>query len=154
MVTERLGLNELLATATVEDESSHEYRPTGVVLGHIHLQVGDLEAAKRFYGDFLGLAVTNSSLQGALFFAAGGYHHHIAVNTWSGQPASSEGNAGLVSYRLEVPLAELVYCLRHRAPLFGYETRSADTSVLQIRDPNGNWLEIVDSSNAAPCPIS
>lgn len=115
-------------------------------LGHIHLHVSSLAVAEQFYGDFLGLAVTQRSYPGALFFAAGGYHHHVGANTWAGGVAPPAGSVGLVSYRLEVPVAEILYCLSHRAPLVGYETRTTgqetDRPILQIRDPNGNWLEV------------
>jgi catechol 2,3-dioxygenase len=90
--------------------------------------------------------VTQRSYPGALFFGAGGYHHHIAVNTWAGERRPPASSAGLVSYRLHLPVAEALYCLEHRAPLAGYEVRkSADPAVgevIQVRDPNGNWLEL------------
>src|SRR5262249_27774009 len=151
--------------------------PLDLELGHIHQRVADLAEAEQFYSDFLGLAVTQRTYPGALFFGAGGYHHHIGANVWGGTGAISirdgarvsglqrrrncdganislggrcgwdsraPGNSvGLVSYRLEVPIAEILYCLRHRAPLLGYETRmepgNGGNPILQIRDPNENW---------------
>jgi len=150
MVTKSLDLDNLLATA---GDSSNAQSPPQAEMGHIHLHVADLAAAERFYSEFLGFTVTQRSYPGALFFAAGGYHHHIGVNVWAGKAAPPPGSAGLVSYRIEVPVAEMLYCLNHRAPLLGYETRSVKNEgepnpTLQIRDPNGNWLEVHAASPA------
>ena len=62
--------------------------PRGTVMGHVHLHVGDLETASRFYHDALGLDRIVSSYPGALFLSAGGYHHHLGVNTWAGRARS------------------------------------------------------------------
>jgi len=144
MSTERLDVDDLLAT--LEGEPAKAPWPPAVDLGHIHLHVADLQAAERFYHDYLGLAVTQREYPGALFLSAGRYHHHVAVNTWSGRLPPPANAIGLISYRLEVPVEEVLYCLRNRAPLSGYEARPAPGreagSVLQIRDPNGHWLEV------------
>jgi catechol 2,3-dioxygenase len=125
--------------------------PPGTDIGHIHLHVSDLAAAKRFYHEFLGFDLT-MRLPGASFFAAGGYHHHIGVNTWAGTTPATSNGVGLISYRFEVPVAEVLYCLQHRAPLAGYEARTlkseSGAELLQIRDPNGNWLEMASSKPA------
>ena len=144
MTTEPLDLESLLATTEGRRPPPHVSPQTD--LGHIHLHVADLAAAERFYRDFLGLAVTQRSYPGALFLSAGGYHHHVAVNTWAGDRPPPARSVGLISYRLEVPEAEILYCLEHRAPLAGYEARTVSgengSELLQIRDPNGNWLEL------------
>lgn len=142
MTTSPLDLDNLLST--VAGESATTQPPAQLDLGHIHLRVADLARAERFYSEFLGLEVTQRSYAGALFFAAGGYHHHIGVNVWAGKAGPPPGSVGLISYRLEVPVPEVLYCLRHRAPLLGYETRfePGDRPLLQVRDPNGNWLEV------------
>lgn len=144
MVTTPLDLDNLLAT--LPTRSTMSFSTPLPDFGHIHLHVADLSDAEKFYSQFLGLAVTQRSYAGALFFAAGGYHHHIAVNTWAGKTVPPTSSVGLVSYRLAVPVPEILYCLHHRAPLLGYESHMEATdgsnSILQIRDPNGNWLEI------------
>ena len=120
-------------------------------LGHIHLQVRDLCAAERFYCEFLGLAVSQTCLPGTLFLAVGDYHHHLAVSTCADKEGLPANAVGLMSYRFEVPVAEILYCLDHRAPLIGYETRTLRSEdkgpILQIRDPNGTWLEIQPSTS-------
>jgi catechol 2,3-dioxygenase len=149
MVTTPLDLENLLASI---HPKSAPPDPLPADLGHIHLHVADLATAERFYSEFLGLAVTQRTYPGALFFAAGGYHHHIAANVWAGKTAPAANSVGLVSYRLEVPVAEILYCLSHRAPLLGYESRleprEDGNPILQIRDPNANWLEVQASPNA------
>lgn len=151
MRTSPLDVENLLSS-TVSEPIRTEF-PSGVDLGHIHLHVADLPTSERFYSDFLGLAITQRSYPGALFFAADNYHHHIAVNTWSGKTAPPGNSVGLISYRFEVPIQEILYCLRHRAPILRYETRllppEEGRTILQIRDPNGNWLEVQGSANAA-----
>lgn len=148
MATKSFDLENLLATA---GSSSSPGSHPQAEMGHIHLHVTDLAATERFYSEFLGFTVTQRSYPGALFFAAGGYHHHIAVNVWAGTAAPPSNSVGLISYRLEAPVAEMLYCLNHRAPLLGYETRTIKSegknqTILQLRDPNGNWVEIEATS--------
>lgn len=142
MVTTALDLDDLLASISAKKAAADP--PTGAELGHIHLHVADLAAAERFYREYLGLALTQRSYPGALFFASGGYHHHVAVNVWAGKSVPPPNSVGLISYRFEVPVPEILYCLSHRAPLLGHEIRGdfEKDGLLQIRDPNGNWLEI------------
>jgi len=154
MATEPLDLDNLLAAAS--DGRSLSPPSPRTVLGHIHLNVASLADAERFYSEFLGLAVTQRSYPGALFFAAGRYHHHIAANVWAGKTAPPANTVGLVSYRMNVPVSEILYCLSHRAPLAGYSVRPhpqvEGSPILQIRDPNGTWLEVEASQKASVKP--
>src|SRR5216117_1604977 len=106
MTTEPLDFDSLLAST--EGQPAPSNVPPQTELGHIHLHVADLTAAERFYSEFLGLAVTQRSYPGALFFAAGGYHHHIGVNVWAGNRVLPANSVGLVSYRMEVTVAEIL----------------------------------------------
>lgn len=158
METKPVELEDLSNAASSESLSLTV--PAGVGIGHIHLQVPDLEAAERFFSGFLGLAVTHRLYPGAMFFANGGYHHQIAVNVWAGRMAPPANSVGLISYRIEVPITEILYCLGHRAPLLGYETHLGSqvegARILQIRDPSGSWLEIqapgIESYAGISCP--
>jgi len=85
MATLPLDLHDLLTAAPADAPDSGI--PAGTTLGHVHLQVGDLAAAEAFYADALGFDVMVRSYPGALFVAAGGYHHHLGLNTW----ASADG---------------------------------------------------------------
>jgi catechol 2,3-dioxygenase len=98
MVSARLDVDELLGDAPRSGPLHPATR-----FGHIHLHVADLRDGERFYADTLGLAVTQRSYPGALFFSAGGYHHHVAVNTWARGASASDGATGLVSYAWKIP---------------------------------------------------
>src|SRR5439155_296551 len=91
------------------DAEPWEVIPAGTRVGHIHLQVGDIKEAKRFYHTILGFDVTaDLSEHGALFVSAGGYHHHIGLNTWHSRGAkpTPENAAGLQTYIIAIPSRE------------------------------------------------
>jgi catechol 2,3-dioxygenase len=79
--------------------------PAGTVIGHVHLHVGDLDRAAAFYHQALGFDKVVWSYPSALFLSAGGYHHHLGVNTWAGATAASpgEGDARLLEWEIIVP---------------------------------------------------
>jgi catechol 2,3-dioxygenase len=79
--------------------------PRGTRIGHVHLHVGDLDAAERFYADGLGLEPTLRGYPGALFLAADGYHHHLGLNTWAGPDAAPAGpsDAALLEWQVRLP---------------------------------------------------
>jgi len=78
--------------------------PAGTRMGHVHLSVGDLAAASAFYHQALGLDRTVWSFPSALFMSAGGYHHHLAVNTWAAHaPRATERDARLLEWELQLP---------------------------------------------------
>jgi catechol 2,3-dioxygenase len=86
-----------------------EVIPAGTRVGHIHLQVGDIAEARRFYSTILGFDVTaDLSAYGALFVSAGGYHHHIGLNTWHSRGAkpTPANAAGLQQYVIAIPTPE------------------------------------------------
>lgn len=77
--------------------------PAGAVMGHVHLYVGDLDAAPRFYHDGLGFDRIIWSYPGALFVSAGGYHHHVGLNTWAaGAPVATTDDARMLEWELVV----------------------------------------------------
>ena len=98
MDTLRLDLNKVMA----QGDASWLGVPDGTVVGHVHMQVGDLDAAQGFITDSLGMDLT-SRLSGARFFSSGGYHHHLAGNIWNSRGAGSRSpNAtGLAEIVLE-----------------------------------------------------
>ena len=80
--------------------------PEGTVIGHVHLFVGGIEPAERFYHEGLGLDKIVWSYPGALFLSAGGYHHHLGTNTWAaGAPRAAPEDAQLVEWEILVPSA-------------------------------------------------
>jgi catechol 2,3-dioxygenase len=113
---------------------------SGTRIGHVHLNVADLDDAERFYAALLGLDITVRTYPGALFLSTGGYHHHIGVNTWygPGAPAPPEGSRGLEWFELlveEPRLGELEKRLRRA----GLGVERGDEGLL-TRDPAGNGV--------------
>src|SRR5829696_7962672 len=104
MATLPLDLESVLGELD-QGERQANSMPSGTTMGHVHLQVADIPAAERFYNHVLGLDVMVSSYPGALFLAAGGYHHHVGLNTWQSQgaPPPPEGALGLDRYELVLP---------------------------------------------------
>ncbi len=101
MATEPLDVEDVVRAAGAERWSAMS---AGTTLGHVHLFVEDLVAASRFYHEGLGLDKMVWSYPGALFLAAGGYHHHLGTNTWAaGAPPAGESDARLLEWTLRVP---------------------------------------------------
>jgi catechol 2,3-dioxygenase len=94
MYTRPLDLQGLLAT--VADAEPVRHAEPGLRMGHVHLHVGDIDAAREFYAGVLGFEPM-TTYPGALFLAAGGYHHHVGLNTWRGEGVgpAPEGTVGL-----------------------------------------------------------
>jgi catechol 2,3-dioxygenase len=119
-----------------------------VRIGHVHLKVADLERALAFYRDVLGFELTQRYADQAAFLSAGGYHHHIGLNTWEsagGKPPPS-GSTGLYHLAIVYPTrAELVDALRRlmRAaiPLDGASDHGVSEAIY-LRDPDGNRVEL------------
>src|SRR5947209_5740641 len=99
MATLPLDLDDLLGEIR-SAESWQTLAPDGTRMGHVHLQVSDLEETEAFYHGLLGFDVMVRGFPGALFVAAGGYHHHLGLNTWNSTGASPPrpGAVGLRSY--------------------------------------------------------
>jgi catechol 2,3-dioxygenase len=103
MTTDPLDVEDLLRAGGGERWTG---LPAGTVIGHVHFFVGDLARAEDFYHAGLGLDKTVWSYPGALFLAAGGYHHHVGTNTWAaGAPAATDEDARLLEWELVVPSA-------------------------------------------------
>lgn len=119
-----------------------------VRIGHVHLKVADLERALAFYRDVLGFELTQRYGRQAAFLAAGGYHHHIGLNTWKSQGGSPppRGTTGLYHLAILYPTrVELADALR-RVLTAGIELDGASdhgvSEALYLRDPDGNGVEL------------
>ena len=116
--------------------------PDGTMMGHIHLHVGDIERAEGFYHVGLGLEKTVWSYPGALFLAAGGYHHHLGVNTWSRGPSARDDQARLIEWELIVPGGDVAEAAARS--LEQADASAEDTGVgWVVADPWGTRLRIV-----------
>ena len=121
---------------------------TDVRIGHVHLKVADLERALSFYGDVLGFEVTQRYGEQAGFLSAGGYHHHIGLNTWesAGGSPPPRGSTGLFHLAILYPTrAELADALR-RLIGAGIELDGGSdhgvSEALYLRDPDENGVEL------------
>ncbi len=115
--------------------------PRATSVGHVHLHVGDLERARAFYVDGVGFDVTVASFPGALFLAAGPYHHHLGLNTWSRAAPAGEDDARLLGWEVVVPtrddLAAAARRLTRSAP-----DRGEGSGALSLVDPWGIPLSL------------
>ncbi len=121
---------------------------SGVRMGHVHLKVADMERALGFYSGLLGFEVTQRLGDSAAFLSAGGYHHHIGLNTWesAGGAAPAAGTTGLYHLAIVYPTrAELGDALRRLVEAGVTLDGAADHGVseaLYLRDPDGNGVEL------------
>jgi catechol 2,3-dioxygenase len=121
---------------------------SGVRIGHVHLKVADLERALAFYCGVLGFEITQRYGSQAAFISAGGYHHHIGLNTWesSGGQPPSPGTTGLYHAAILYPKrASLADALRRLMSANISLTGASDHGVseaLYLNDPDGNGLEL------------
>jgi len=120
----------------------------GVDIGHVHLKVADIDRALGFYRDVLGFDVTQRMGDQAAFISAGGYHHHIGLNTWESRGGSPppRGTTGLYHVAIRYPTrAALGDALRRLVdagiPLEG-ATDHGVSEALYLRDPDDNGVEL------------
>ena len=141
MFTAPLDLEDLLST--VSGEEPRRDAGEGLRMGHVHLHVGDLDRALAFYRDVLGFDVM-ATFPGAAFVSAGGYHHHLGLNTWRGEgaPAAPPHAVGLRRWTVVLGDPGQVAGVRERAEGAGFETSTEDGSVV-VQDPWGIALAVV-----------
>jgi catechol 2,3-dioxygenase len=122
--------------------------PPGTRIGHVHLKVSDLDKALSFYKDLLGFEITQRYGDSAVFIAAGGYHHHIGLNTWYSKnaphpPARSTGlfhTAILYPTRKDLAIA-LKRLIDAKYPLTGASDHGVSEAIY-LDDPDGNGVEL------------
>ena len=139
MATEELDGNAILA----ESDAEWTGLPAGTIMGHIHLHVGDLQKAEEFYTKGLGFKVVSHYPQ-AVFLSTGGYHHHIAINTWQGvgAPTPPENSVGLNWYTLVFPdEGARETAVKQLGQLGASLVKEADFYVTS--DPAGNQIRLV-----------
>src|SRR5207244_6811477 len=117
-------------------------------IGHVHLKVADLERALRFYSGVLGFELTQRYGEGAVFLSAGGYHHHIALNTWEslGGPPPPRGTTGLyhlaILYPTRAALADALCRLIKAGIALDGASDHGVSEALYLRDPDQNGVEL------------
>jgi catechol 2,3-dioxygenase len=138
MTTDRLDVRSVLAAG---GDTPWTGMPRGTVMGHVHLNVGDLAIAAAFYHQGLGLDQMVWSYPGALFMSAGGYHHHLATNTWSSGPAATDEDARLLSWTVLLPSAADVAAAAESVERAGGAVQR-DGELISAADPWGTMVRI------------
>lgn len=117
------------------------------MIGHIHLTVSNLKESVRFYSEILGFEITQD-LGSAVFLSAGGYHHHIGLNTWSspGARKPEEGQIGLYHFAILFPNRKELARALLRLMDFGWPIEGASdhgvSEAIYLRDPDENMIEL------------
>ncbi len=142
MSTEPVDAQGLLEAAALEAPMPGIHPETDI--GHIHLQVADLERSEAFYCGLLGFQVTQRDYPGALFISAGGYHHHIGLNIWAGRgaPPPPKNAVGLASFLVAIPQAEARQKLLGRLQEAGLALELGSAGSQRFQDPDGNTIEL------------
>jgi catechol 2,3-dioxygenase len=127
----------------VAGEEPQRYVNAGTTVGHLHLHVGDLDAATRFYRDVVGFEIM-TYLPSAVFVGAGGYHHHVGFNLWRGPgvPPAPDGAIGLRHFTVVLRDEDELEALRARAARARVPVEETPEGPL-LRDPSGNALLFV-----------
>ncbi len=120
----------------------------GTRIGHVHLKVGNIERSLGFYRGILGFEITQWYGEDAVFLSAGGYHHHIGLNTWAGRnvPPAERKTAGLFHLAILYPerkdLAQAFrWLLEAEYPVDGASDHGVSEAIY-LRDPDGNGVEL------------
>ncbi len=143
MATLPLDLDSILRELPAESASEQPV-PAGTRVGHVHLNVADLRDSERFYTEGLGLDVTVRSYPGALFVAAGGYHHHIGLNTWNGEgaPSPQRGAIGLERFEIVTRGREATAAVADRLEALGFSIETPDGEIDAV-DPAGIQVRVI-----------
>ena len=128
---------------------THTYTaPAGTRIGHVHLKVSDLDRSIDFYRDVIGLEVTQRYVAQAAFLSAGGYHHHLGLNTWesAGGPRPPRNAVGLYHTAFLFPDRVALARALRRAIEAGVEIEGAAdhgvSEAVYFSDPDGNGIEL------------
>ena len=122
--------------------------PDSTRIGHVHLKVADLERSLSLYGELLGFQITQRYGNQAVFISAGGYHHHIGLNTWYSKnaPRSPQNSAGLFHTAILYPERKDLATILKRLLDAGYPLTGASdhgvSEAVYLNDPDGNGVEL------------
>jgi len=132
----------------MNSEPTHRPIDPQVSIGHVHLKVAELERALAFYAGVLGFEVTQRYGRDAVFLSAGGYHHHLALNTWESRGGSPPpaGSTGLFHVAILYPTRAALADALRRLTAHGIRLDGASdhgvSQALYLRDPDGNGVEL------------
>jgi catechol 2,3-dioxygenase len=142
MATDPLDFDNLLAL-TNPRVSNYAGAPEGLRVGHMHLRVGDLDQADRFYGGVIGFDPTRKRT-GAAFLSSGRYHHHLGINVWQSEGAGRRDDAatGLAWFSLEIAAPEILEAQEQRLRQSGAPA-AAITNGIETADPWGTKVRLI-----------
>lgn len=148
MATDPLDVDHLLREVENDSTPWNGIHPN-TDIGHVHLHVSDLTKAEAFYCGVLGFEATQRSYPGALFIAAGGYHHHLGLNIWAGKgaPPPPPEAVGLQTFSITLPGHTALETLKTRMQtaelIFTEHRTAANQTALLTRDQDGNGVEVI-----------
>ncbi len=122
--------------------------PAKTKIGHVHLKVSDIQRSLKFYCDLLGFEITTMYGDQAAFISAGGYHHHIGLNTWhsKGLPPAATTSVGLYHTAILYPTRKDLAIIFERLQKANYPMTGASdhgvSEALYLNDPDGNGVEL------------
>jgi catechol 2,3-dioxygenase len=142
MATDQLDINGLLALTDTRT-TNYAKAPDDLRIGHMHLRVGDLEQADRFYGGAIGFDPTRKR-SGAAFLSSGRYHHHLGINVWQSAGAGPRDDTatGLAWFSLEVAAQEILVAQGERLRQAGAQA-VAITNGIETTDPWGTKVRLI-----------
>jgi catechol 2,3-dioxygenase len=142
MATDQLDIDGLLALTDTRT-TNYPKAPDGLRIGHMHLRVGDLEQADRFYSGTIGLDPTRKR-SGAAFLSSGRYHHHLAINVWQSSGAGRRDDAatGLAWFSLEIATPRILEGQEQRLRQAGAPT-AAIADGIETSDPWGTKVRLI-----------
>jgi catechol 2,3-dioxygenase len=140
MESDPLDYDSILAELDGHDEAWNGLA-AGTRMGHVHLNVADIETAEEFYHGVLGFDVTMRRAPGALFISAGGYHHHLGLNIWdgAGAPPPPPDAVGLRHFSIVLPNVEEFQTVAGRVQEAGIAAEEMDEGIM-LRDPSQNGV--------------
>jgi catechol 2,3-dioxygenase len=144
MSSDPLDVHDLIAAG---GDAPFTGLPAGTTIGHVHLHVGDIDEASHFYHEGLGFDKMVWNYPGALFLAAGGYHHHLGTNTWAGSaPPATDADARLLEWEIQVPTVADAHAALANIAAAGHEVVRSENGGA-TRDPWGTAVRIVPSAS-------
>ncbi|MBD0360517.1 MAG: VOC family protein, partial [Nitrososphaeraceae archaeon] len=151
MDTLPLDLNSIVSELNEEERKTAKAFPTGARIGHMHIRVTNLERSIKFYHEKIGLDITlDWSSMGASFLSAGGYHHHIGMNTWHSLNGKvhANGETGLENFTITIPdkssFKTIESIINHHTSSEQQKKQKDDKDQFLVSDPDG--IEIVFKS--------
>lgn len=141
MISDPLDYDQLIAEA---GEDKWGNAPLNTIIGHIHLHVGDLDEAKKFYTEGLGFDLTMEAGTSAIFLSTGGYHHHIGLNVWNGRNVEPlpDNSVGMKYYSLVFPDENTRKATLDNLVNLGYEIIKEGNDIY-TKDPSSNVIKLL-----------